>query len=130
MPVTRSCAANQAAVELDLAAGQRLRYTIAGDADVTFTLRDHVEGTLLPAGDSPGPHVREWPANAAEIPDADDVRHTLGMQFALTHGLAWKVELLGPGRSLLQTLKDCRYANTGAPDEYFDSVRIFITGRP
>ena len=122
MPVVQSCNPGAEAVHLKLTAGHRLRYSVDADPGIDVVLRDHDGGTLLSAT-----AVREWPTHDEEYPPAGNVRHTLGIQFGGTGTLIWTVDLVDQGGIVLRMVKECRYANTGGPDEFVDALRIFVT---
>lgn len=123
MSVELSCPVPNGAVDLNVTAQQRLRYTITDERTaVVFELQDHVEEKLLW---SEGPDRQcEWPEPGSAPPAEPFVTHPLGMQFVARGTLRWKVELLSRNGHVLGVVKDCTYTNDGGNDEFFDGLLI------
>lgn len=120
MPVTQDCSPNTPVVQLALSAHQQLRHTIAGDANVEWTLETDGATTLAR---SPAPRTRLWPKDGDDVPANHDL-HSLGMAFGKAGELHWRIEVLSSTGAVIQLVKECRYTNDGDAAEFFDSIRI------
>ncbi len=141
MTVSRTCSDEGLAVELDLGAGEYLSYRIPeAEGTVEYGLADHLGTVLMDSGGCPPPCTRRWPRDDDEIPDDDEVDHVLGVQFIGDGRLVYRIEKRRAGEGadgavedggedrLLEVVKECTLAHSGAQDEHFEPVTVFLTG--
>ncbi len=129
MPVTESCQPNRVIIGLNLSRSHRIRHTVNASDGVLIDLRAKTGESLLPEEPGPPPWVREWPLDDAEVPDAGEITHGLGMQFGEHGEASWKIELVDADGAVLEIVKNCSYRNEDGPDDYFDAIRIELVRR-
>lgn len=130
MPVQQTCPIPGGAVTLNVGAKQQLQYTVSGDADVIFQLRNQANAVLIPDPANPTASSRRWPVYPAEVPSLDEVAHSLGMVFGANERFEWRVDLLDATGATIKTIKHCQYKNPTGHEAFFDGISIFVTGRP
>lgn len=129
MTVTRTCPTAAATITVNRARQERVRHTVDESGSVVFTLKDHAGRMLLESRPAQSEQVREWPLDGDPMPDGDG-SHVVGMQFAAQGRVKWKVELLSAQGTVLSVAKECQYQNDTHADDYYDTLRVFITEGP
>jgi hypothetical protein len=124
MPLTTACEPNHDMVRLRTSTNETVRYTIEADDGVVFELEDQ-DGNMLLSNDTTA-RTCTWPEHPDAAPDTTSVTHSLAIEFGEAAELRWRVERLAADGSLLATVKDCRYNNSGGTEEHFDALRIFL----
>jgi hypothetical protein len=122
MPITKKCDPNVLVVQLNVTAGQKLRYTLTGSAAARWKLVSAQSGLILEA---PAPKNCDWPMAAPAVPSQEN--HALSMTIDDGDDLRWKVELLGNNGAVINVLKDCTYKNTGATGTYNDAITVNLS---
>ncbi len=127
MTVTRMCDPGDIAVGLNVGAGEYLVYRIpTAPGDVQYVLEDDSGNTLFDNNTCPSPCERKWPNLPSDITTDRDVQHVLAMQFISEGTLEYKVTKHSGDGAEISVVKDCRFTNQGAPDSFFESLRVLI----
>jgi hypothetical protein len=127
MSVNRRCRAKRNALELDIGNGERLRYEMGlPDGEAEFTLDEHpTKQGLADSHSCPPTCSREWPRDAADVPQQDQVKHTLAVQFLSPGTLTYRVEHRRADGSV-DTVIDCDYKCDGSDGAFFEPLDIFL----
>ena len=121
MPITKKCERNSLNVQVNLAAKQRLRYTVSTESDIDWIIKDQDKATILEPPPASG--VRYWPLDGDVT--TSPRHHTLGLAMAGAASIRWRVELLAQDGTLIELVKDCTYKSAGEADEYFDALAVY-----
>lgn len=126
MSVEKSCRPNVGTVFLDVAGGEYLEYRIPSASDgVEYQVVDGSGARILSNTDCPPPCVRRWPAQGGSVPPGT-IYHTLGLQFFSDQSLTYEVDRKDATDVVVESVRRCRYDNTGEADEYFDPLEIIV----
>lgn len=127
MPVDRSCSDGDIAVVLSVSQGAYLVYEIvAGVADVEWSLVTENDTVITDKASCPSPCTRKWPDGPGEPGPDTDQQHVLSMQFVSEGSVDYKVTKHDASGAPVDTLKACRFRLTGAPDDFFEPLRILV----
>jgi len=130
MAVKRTCQKKDLAVLLKPLTEYLLYEVSVKGASGKFELVQAPGNTVLLSGDdSPtgdGKYKRKWPQDPDEIPDGDDVTHSLGIHFIDAVRYDYTVEHRGADDSVIKVVKDCVYESQDPEDDFFEPLRVLI----
>ena len=122
MPITKTCDPNVFDVQLNVSAGEKLRYKVTGAPDAIWFLRSSTGEVIL---GHPASRETDWPSTTPPASTSQE-HHTLAMTMAGTQTLRWRVERLGAGGNVIALLKDCTYASSGETSAHNDAITVNV----